>query len=65
MDPFVTLGVRPDAPDDVLRKAHEARILENHPDRVHGMYKEIVELAHRETRATNVAWETVRKARGI
>ena len=65
VDPFVTLGVAPDAPDDVLRKAHKARILENHPDRVHGMDKVFVDLAHRKTSAINVAWETIRKARGI
>jgi DnaJ-domain-containing protein 1 len=65
VDPFVTLGVGPDAPDDVLRKAHKARIFENHPDRVHGMDKAFVELALRRTRAINAAWERVRKARGI
>jgi DnaJ-domain-containing protein 1 len=65
VDPFVTLGVEPDAPDDVLRQAHKARVFENHPDRVHDMDKAFVELALQRTRAINAAWERVRKARGI
>lgn len=66
-DPYLVLGVTPDATDDELKKAYRRAVSENHPDRLiaRGVPAEFVALATEKLAAINAAWEALKAQRGI
>jgi len=66
-DPFLVLGVTPDATDADLKKAYRRAVSENHPDRLmaRGVPEEFVALANDKLAAINMAWDVLKKQRNI
>lgn len=66
-DPFLVLGVTPDASDADLKKAYRRAVAENHPDRLmaRGVPEEFVALANDKLAAINIAWDALKKQRSI
>jgi DnaJ like chaperone protein len=67
-DPYVILGVAPDASDEAVRTAWRTLLAESHPDRAAGLGlgPEFVEAAHERSVAINAAYEQVnRERRGL
>lgn len=64
-DPYVILGVAPDAPDEEVRRAWRARVSDAHPDRARsrGLPSEFIEVAEAKTAAINAAYDTVMRER--
>lgn len=64
-DPYVILGVAPDAPDAEVRAAWKAMLSEAHPDRARarGLPAEFVEVAEAKAAAINAAHDTVARER--
>jgi DnaJ like chaperone protein len=64
-DPYVILGVAPDAVDGEVRKAWKAMLSEAHPDRARarGLPAEFVEVAEAKAAAINAAFDTVLRER--
>ncbi len=64
-DPYVILGVLPDASDAEVRAAWKAELSEAHPDRARarGLPSEFVEVAEAKAAAINAAFDTVRRER--
>ncbi len=60
-DPYVILGVAPDAPDAEVRDAWRRALSQAHPDRVlaRGLPAEFVEVAHIKSAAINAAYDSV------
>jgi DnaJ domain len=54
---FDILGVSPAASLEQIKQAYRVLVKQNHPDRVHGMSQQFHELAERETRKLNSAYE--------
>ena len=66
-DPYLVLGVTPDATDDELKKAYRRAVSENHPDRMiaRGVPKEFLALANEKLAAINAAWEALKNERRL
>jgi DnaJ like chaperone protein len=66
-DPYVALGLKPDASTDVLRARYKQLVRDNHPDlaMARGVPAEFVELATRKLASINVAYEKIVRERGI
>jgi len=66
-DPYLVLGVTPDATDTDLKKAYRRAVTENHPDRLvaRGVPAEFVALANDKLAAINTAWEQLKQQRGL
>ena len=66
-DPYLVLGVTPDATDQDLKMAYRRAVAENHPDRLiaRGVPEEFVTLATEKLAAINTAWEALKQERGI
>ena len=64
-DPYVVLGVAPDAADEVVRAAWRAQLSEAHPDRARarGLPAEFVEVAEAKAAAINAAFATIQRER--
>lgn len=64
-DPYVILGVAPDASDEALRASWKAQLSEAHPDRARarGLPAEFVEVAEAKAAAINAAFDTVVRER--
>jgi DnaJ like chaperone protein len=64
-DPYVVLGVAPDASDDAVRAARRGLLAECHPDRVRarGLPEEFVEVFNAKAAAVNQAYEAVMRER--
>lgn len=64
-DPYVILGVLPDAPDAVVRAAWRQQVSVSHPDRARarGLPSEFIEVAETKTAAINAAFDAVVKER--
>ncbi len=64
-DPYVVLGVAPDATDQTVRAAWKATLSEAHPDRVlaRGLPAEFVEVAHIKSAAINAAHDAIIRQR--
>lgn len=64
-DPYAILGIDSSASDDDLEQAYRRRISEYHPDRVANAAEEIRELAGQRAREINVAYEELKRQRGL
>jgi DnaJ like chaperone protein len=64
-DPYVILGVVPDASDAEVRRAWKAALSEAHPDRARarGLPPEFIEVAEAKAAAINAAFNTVTRER--
>lgn len=64
-DPYVILGVAPDAPDEDVRSAWRRQLSESHPDRARsrGLPAEFVEVAESKSAAINAAYNEVLRER--
>lgn len=64
-DPYVVLGVEPDAPDSEVRKAWRAALSEAHPDRARsrGLPSEFIEVAEAKAVAINAAFDSINRER--
>ena len=64
-DPYVVLGVAPDAPDGEIRRAWKAALTQAHPDRARarGLPAEFIEVAEAKAAAINAAFDTVMRER--
>jgi DnaJ like chaperone protein len=64
-DPYVVLGLEPDAPDEAVRAARRALLSDCHPDRVRarGLPEEFVEVFGAKAAAVNQAFDTVMRER--
>lgn len=60
-DPYVILGVAPDAPDVTVRAAWRTQLAESHPDRARsrGLPDEFVEVAEAKSAAINAAYDEI------
>jgi DnaJ like chaperone protein len=66
-DPYVILGVKRNASDEVVHAAWKALMRENHPDSLasRGVPKEFIERAGAKVARINAAWDRVKRDRGI
>ena len=64
-DPYVILGLAPDAPDEVVRAAWRAQLSEAHPDRARarGLPSEFIEVAEAKAAAINAAYGEIQRER--
>ncbi len=64
-DPYVILGVLPDATDEEVRAGWRTRVSEAHPDRARsrGLPDEFIEVAEAKTAAINAAYDTIVRER--
>ncbi|HRD28269.1 MAG TPA: DnaJ family molecular chaperone [Caulobacter sp.] len=64
-DPYVILGVLPDAADEVVRAAWRTQVSSAHPDRARarGLPSEFIEVAETKTASINAAFDAVMKER--
>lgn len=66
-DPYLLLGVEPDASDADVQAAYRALVREHHPDRLHAanIPAEMMELVTARMSAINAAYSEIRKLRGV
>ncbi len=66
-DPYLVLGVTPDASDGEIKQAYRKLVLEHHPDRLvaNGVPEELAEMGTDRIAAINVAYGLIAKARGL
>jgi DnaJ like chaperone protein len=64
-DPYVILGVAPDASDEDVRSAWRAQLSDAHPDRARarGLPAEFVEVAEAKAAAINAAYDQIQRER--
>lgn len=64
-DPYVILGVLPDADDDAVHAAWRAQVSASHPDRARarGLPSEFIAVAETKTATINAAFDSVRRER--
>jgi DnaJ like chaperone protein len=64
-DPYVILGIPPDASDEEVRAARRAQLSEAHPDRARarGLPDEFIEVAEAKAAAINAAYDTIVRER--
>jgi DnaJ like chaperone protein len=64
-DPYVILGVPPDASDEAVRAAWKAQLSEAHPDRARarGLPSEFIEVAEAKSAAINAAYDQILRER--
>ena len=64
-DPYVILGVLPDAADEAVRAAWRQQVSASHPDRARGrgLPSEFIEVAETKTASINAAYDAVMKER--
>lgn len=64
-DPYLILGVAPDAPDEAVRAAWRAQLAETHPDRARarGLPAEYIEVAEAKAVAINAAFAQIGRER--
>jgi DnaJ like chaperone protein len=66
-DPYLVLGVEPDARDDEVKRAWRRLAAENHPDKhiARGVPEEFIAIANEKIAAINAAYDEIRKERGL
>jgi len=64
-DPYMILGVAPDASDQAVRAAWRAQLSESHPDRARarGLPAEFIEVAEAKAAAINAAYDQILRER--
>lgn len=67
VDPFIVLGLMPDAPNDEVRRVYRQLVSEHHPDRLvaKGVPEELMVLATARMAAINAAYGQIAKMRGL
>jgi DnaJ like chaperone protein len=65
--PYEVLGVARDDSDADIKKAYRKLIVENHPDKLmaQGLPQEFIDLANEKMAAINVAYDVIKKQRGL
>lgn len=61
----VILGVSPDVTDEEIKKAYRALAVKYHPDNAANLGEEAIRQATESMKQINMAWETVKSARGM
>ncbi len=66
-DPYVVLGLMPDAPDEEIRRVYRRLVAEHHPDRMiaKGVPEEMMQIATSRMAAINAAYEEIAHQRGL
>ncbi len=66
-DPYLVLGILPDADNDAVKRAYRGLVLEHHPDRLmaNGVPKEMADMGTDRIAAINVAYGLIAKSRGL
>lgn len=66
-DPYLVLGLMPDAPNEEIRRVYRRLAAEHHPDRLiaKGVPREMTELATSRMAAINAAYEEIARRRGL
>ncbi len=66
-DPYLILGVLPDASKEELKAAYRELVLKHHPDRLmaNGVPQEMADMGTERIAAINNAYEQISKARGL
>ncbi len=66
-DPYVILGIPPEADEETLRRSHRELVREHHPDRLiaQGLPEEFVDLANEKLARINRAWAEIKRRRGM
>ncbi|MEM6650283.1 MAG: TerB family tellurite resistance protein [Pseudomonadota bacterium] len=66
-DPYVILGVDPEAPDDVVKKIYRDLVKDNHPDALiaRGVPAELVRISENRMAVINTAYEKVLEERAL
>jgi DnaJ like chaperone protein len=64
-DPYLVLGILPDASNSDIKRAYRVLVLEHHPDRLiaNGVPEEMAEMGVERIAAINVAYDLISKAR--
>lgn len=67
VDPYIVLGLMPDAPDAEVRRVYRALVSEHHPDRLaaKGVPAEMMTMATARMAAINVAYDVIIKSRKL
>ncbi len=67
VDPYLVLGLVPEATNGEIKRVYRRLISEHHPDRLiaKGVPEELISIATARVAAINVAYEEIAKARGI
>lgn len=65
-NPYLVLGLRPDATDAEIKARHRQLVLENHPDKhaARGVPDEFLVMVTAKLAAINAAYDTIQRARG-
>lgn len=66
-DPYLVLGLVPEASNEEIKRVYRRLILEHHPDRLmaKGVPEELVSMATTRVAAINSAYDLIAKARGL
>jgi len=67
LDPYLILGLMPDAPDSEIKRVYRLLVAEHHPDRLaaKGVPEEMMTLATARMAAINAAYDSLSKARRL
>ncbi|HHG91110.1 MAG TPA: molecular chaperone DjiA [Devosia sp.] len=66
-DPYLVLGLVPEASDEEVKRVYRRLVLEHHPDRLmaKGVPEELIGMATARVAAINAAYDVIARARGL